>query len=428
MSRPAPSGDLAARDARLLWHPYTQHGLEPAPLAVRAAQGAELVLDDGRRLVDAISSWWTCLHGHGRPELIEAMASQARQLDHVLFAGATHEPAVALAERLQPLLPAGLTRLFYSDDGSTAVEIALKLAYQAQERRGEGQRRLFVALEGGYHGDTFGAMAVGDPDPFFLPFRELLFDVRRVAPTAEALAALLEQEGQRAAALIVEPLIQGAAGMRLHSAEFLRAARALCDRHGLFLIADEVMTGFGRSGELFACGRAGIAPDLMTLAKGLTGGLLPLAATAASEAIYAAFLGRQRSRAFFHGHSFTAHPIGCAVALRSLELCLAEHVPARLEALGQRLHARLASALEGDPRARGLRQLGGMVAFDLCAERGDVQGYLSELSPRLRQVAIDHGVLLRPLGQVVYALPPACTDPDQLELIARAMLALVEAA
>lgn len=420
--------DLLARDGRHLWHPYTQHGLEAAPLPVHSAEGALLTLTDGRQLVDAISSWWTCLHGHGRSELIEAMAQQARQLDHVLFAGATHEPAVALAEALLPRLPAGLTRLFYSDDGSTAVEIALKLAFQAQERRGEGQRRLFVALEGGYHGDTFGAMAVGDPDPFFLPFRELLFEVRRIPPTSAALEELLAAEGSKVAALIVEPLIQGAAGMRVHSAEFLQSARALCDKHGVLLIADEVMTGFGRSGELFACGRAGIRPDLMTLAKGLTGGLLPLAATAASEDIYAAFLSPKRSLAFFHGHSFTAHPIGCAVALRSLELCLAEEVPARLEAIGRALHAALAPALRADPRASNLRQLGGMVAFELNSPRQDVQGYLSELSPRLRAAAIEQGVLLRPLGQTVYALPPACTNAEQVAAIARAMLALVECA
>jgi adenosylmethionine---8-amino-7-oxononanoate aminotransferase len=420
--------DLLARDARHLWHPYTQHGLEAAPLPVRAAKGALLTLSDGRELVDAISSWWTCLHGHGRAELIEAMAEQAAQLDHVLFAGATHEPAVALAEALLPQLPEGLTRLFYSDDGSTAVEVALKLAFQAQERRGEGQRRLFVALEGGYHGDTFGAMAVGDPDPFFLPFEPLLFAVRRVPPDSAALEALLAAEGRQIAALIVEPLIQGAAGMRLHSARFLQDARELCDRHGIFLIADEVMTGFGRSGALFACRRAGIRPDLMTLAKGLTGGLLPLAATAASEAIFGAFVSPQRSRAFFHGHSFTAHPIGCAVALRSLQLCLEEDVPARLEAIGQALYRALAPVLQGDARVENLRQMGGLVAFELRGANTGVPGYLSDLSLRLRQVAIQQGVLLRPLGQTVYALPPACTNAEQIAAIARAMLALVDCA
>lgn len=418
-----PADELRARDARVLWHPYTQHGLERDPLAVVRARGAWLELADGRRVLDAISSWWACLHGHAHPRLVEAIARQAAELDHVLFAGATHEPAVRLAEELLALAPPGLARVFYSDDGSTAVEVALKIVAQAWQQRGEPQRTVFVALEGAYHGDTFGAMAAGDPDPFFEPFAPFLFGVRRVPAEAERLAAVLEELGPRAAGLIVEPLVQGAAGMRFSSAEFLRAAREQCTRQGIPLIADEVMTGFGRTGALFACQRAGIAPDLLCLAKGLTGGTLPLAATLTTEALFEAFLHDERSRFFAHGHTFTANPIACAAALASLELCR-EGVPERLERIGRRIAAEL-EPLRDHPRVGALRQLGGIVALDLVVPEGDRAGYGSRLGLELRRAALGHGVLLRPLGNVLYALPPACLDEDECLRIARTMDALV---
>jgi adenosylmethionine-8-amino-7-oxononanoate aminotransferase len=338
---------LAARDARHCWHPYTQHGAESAPpLAVASASGALLTLEDGRELIDAISSWWAILHGHGREELIDAMERQARKLDHVLFAGATHEPAVRLAERLCEVAPAGLTRVFYSDDGSTAVEVALKMAYQRWVQRGEPERRVFVALEGAYHGDTFGSMSVSDPDPFFAAYTPLLFEVRRCAPDSEALATLLDELGNKAAGVIVEPMVQGAAGMRMHPASFLQAARTLTREHGLPLIADEVMTGFGRTGRLFACNHADVAPDLLCLAKGLTGGIFPLSATLATEEMFESFLSQDKARAFFHGHTFTAHPVGCAVALASLDINLGEDTPGKLNTIGKTILGELQS-LEG---------------------------------------------------------------------------------
>lgn len=419
--------DLAARDARHLWHPYTQHGLEREPLAVVAARGSRLRLEDGRELIDAISSWWTCLHGHSHPRLVEALRVQAERLDHVLFAGATHEPAVRLAEELLAVAPPGLSRVFYSDDGSTAVEVALKMAFQAWVHAGEPQRTVFVALEGGYHGDTFGAMAVGDPVPFFAPFGPLLCEVRRVPPRADALEAALEELGARVAALIVEPLVQGAGGMRLHPPAFLRAARAACDERGLFLIADEVMTGFGRTGTLFACEQAGIAPDLLCLAKGLTGGMLPLAATLTTERLYEAFLSSDRGRFFPHGHSMTGSPLGCAVARASLELARETRVEQRLAAVGARIAAGL-TELEGEPRVQDLRRLGGIVAFDLVPPPGEAPGYLAAMTPTLRRDAIDRGVLLRPLGNVLYAMPPASTSDEDADAIARAMVALARSA
>jgi adenosylmethionine---8-amino-7-oxononanoate aminotransferase len=415
--------ELVARDARVLWHPYTQHGLEHEPLAVVGAHGAWLELAGGRRVLDAISSWWACLHGHGHPRIVEAIARQARTLDHVLFAGATHEPGVRLAEELLALAPRGLARVFYSDDGSTAVEVALKMVAADWQRRGEARRTVFVALEGAYHGDTFGAMAAGDPEPFFRAFAPFLFEVRRVPARTERLAEALEELGPRAAGFLVEPLVQGAAGMRMHAPAFLRAARELCTRHGLPLIADEVMTGFGRTGALFACQRAEIEPDLLCLGKGLTGGTLPLAATLVREELFRSFLDGERTRFFPHGHTFTGNPIACAAALASLELCREERVPERLERIGARIAAALAP-LAGDARVRELRRLGGIVALDLVAPEG-AQGYGSAMGLELRREALARGVLLRPLGNVLYALPPACLDEDECALVAEVMTALV---
>jgi adenosylmethionine-8-amino-7-oxononanoate aminotransferase len=431
---------LLARDARTTWHPYTPHGADPAPLPVVAAHGAELELAGGRTVIDAISSWWTCLHGHGEPELVAALGEQAARLDHVLFAGATHEPAVALAEALLDAFRAALAppargprleRVFFSDDGSTAVEVALKIVRHSWVERREPARRLFVALEGGYHGDTFGAMSVGDPDPFFAAYRPLLFPVRRVAPQGAALRDALAQLGGEAAGVIVEPLVQGAAGMRMHEASFLREARAACDAAGVPLIADEVMTGFGRTGALFACASAGVAPDLLCLAKGLTNGMVALAATLASAQLFesfASFARPDRGRFLPHGHSMTANPIGCAVALRSLALARAREVPARLAAIGARIERALAP-LSRDPRVRGLRRTGGIVAFDLVrpsGSSGSTSSYVTPLAPKLRARAVELGVLLRPLGNVVYALPPAATSDAQCDAIAAAMRALVE--
>jgi adenosylmethionine-8-amino-7-oxononanoate aminotransferase len=422
---PANEPSLLERDARVSWHPYTQHALEDPPLPVAAARGTTLVLEDGRELLDGISSWWACLHGHGREELVEAMERQGRELDHVLFAGTTHEPAVRLAEALADVAPAGLSRTFYSDNGSTAVEIALKMAFQRHVHAGEPQRRVFVALEGSYHGDTFGAMSVGDPDPFFLPFAPLLFRAERVRPVLGAIPQALERLGASAAGVLVEPLLQGAAGMRMYPAEVLREARAACDAAGLPLIADEVLTGFGRAGALFACQRADVAPDLMAVAKGLTGGSMPLAATLATEEVYESFLSEDRSRAFFHGHTFTAHPIGCAVALAALEINRREDTPARLEAIGGRIEARLREHLADRADALDLRRLGGVVALDLPPPEGEGAGYLVSHGLRLRREAIARGVLLRPLGNVLYAMPPASATGAECERIADVMAELV---
>ena len=424
-STPEPTTALLAFDREHLWHPYASMS-DPTPVyPVASASGVRLRLADGRELIDGISSWWATLHGHGQPDIARAMAAQAARLDHVLFAGATHEGAVRLAERLVELAPPGLARVFFSDDGSTAVEVAVKMVVQRWAQLGQPERRVLVALEGGYHGDTFGAMSVGDPDPFFLPFAPMTFEVRRAALDASAIERALDELGPRAAGVILEPLVQGAAGMRMHDADLLRAVRATCDARGLPLVADEVMTGFGRTGARFACERAGVAPDLMCLAKGLTGGMFPLAATLATEPIYEAFLSDQRGRAFFHGHTFTASPIGCAAALASLDVIEREDTPARLDALG----ATILGALEGlaqHPGVRNLRRCGGIVALDLVRADEAPSGYLAQHALSLRAAAIERGVLLRPLGEVLYAMPPACTSEEDALTIAAVMRALVE--
>jgi adenosylmethionine---8-amino-7-oxononanoate aminotransferase len=432
IKRTSPS--LVERDAAVSWHPYTQHGIEVAPLPVSSAKGSVITLEDGTEIIDAISSWWAILHGHGELAIAQAMADQALRLDHVLFAGATHEPAVRLAERLVEVTPEGLTRVFYSDDGSTAIEVALKMVIQFWQHQDQGQRRVFVGLEHAYHGDTFGAMAIGDPDPFFEPFRELLFGARLSAPNIKAITATLDELGDTAAGVILEPLVQGAGGMLMQSPAFLRELRALCTARDLPLIADEVMTGFGRTGKLFACDVAGIAPDLMCLAKGLTGGMTPMSVTMASERFFECFVSQDRGAAFFHGHTFTAHPIGCAAALASLELTLSRDVPAVLDKIGARIESKLREHLwefgaepsgASKPRVLGLRRQGGIVAFDLA--HGE-QGYLASQAPVLRQAATARGVLLRPLGNILYAMPPASTTVEQCDRIAEVLVELVEVA
>lgn len=341
---------LIERDRAVLWHPYTQMLTAPVPLAIARAQGVYLYTEDGRKILDGISSWWVNIHGHSHPKLNEALAAQARELEHVVFAGCTHRPAVELAERLLALLPQGLARVFYSDNGSTAVEAALKLAWQYWRNRGE-DRRAFVTLHHAYHGDTVGAMSASDDSPFTRPFAPLLFSVTRAhSPYCHRcplgldrstcridclgdLEARLQELGGNVAAVLVEPMLQAAGGMIVWPKEFLSGVRRLCDRYGTLMIADEVLTGFGRTGKMFACEHAQVSPDIICLSKALTAGYLPLGATAVTNQIYEAFLSEDRTRTFFHGHSYTANPLACAVALASLDLFREESTLDRVAAL-----------------------------------------------------------------------------------------------
>ena len=420
-----PNSGLLARDRLHLWHPYTQMQTAPAPLPIVRAGGVYLHTEDGRRILDGISSWWVNIHGHSHPVLNAALAAQAERLEHVMFAGCTHPPAVELAERLVAALPTSITRVFYSDNGSTAVEVAIKLAIQYWINRSEPQRRALVALHHAYHGDTVGSMSVSEDSVFTRAFTSLLFHVHRAhAPYCYRCPLGLERRschidclsdleqtlahlGDTAAAVIVEPMLQGAGGMIVWPREFLAGVRRLCDRFGVLLIADEVLTGFGRTGRMFACEHAEIAPDIVCLSKALTAGYLPLGATCTTDDVYSAFLSHDRSRTFFHGHSFTANPLACAVALASLELFERDDTLVRV----RRLEAQLQSGLEplrNLPLVGDVRVIGGVGAIELVVDRvtKSAGGYLDELGPRLAASFLDRGLLLRPLGNVLYFMPP----------------------
>lgn len=404
-------------DAAHVWHPYTQHFDAPIPVHVRTASGSWLYRADEPPILDAISSWWVTTHGHCQPEIVDAIATQARALDQVIFAGFTHEPAAALAAELISRLPRGLNRVFFSDNGSTAVEAAIKMSLQSFANRGT-PRRLIAALDNAYHGDTFGAMAAGARSVFTQPYDALLFEVARLPDPSEgdtlaALDALIASRGKELAAVIVEPLLLGAGGMRVWDERVLHGIRERTYAAGVHLIADEVLTGFGRTGPLFACDRADITPDLLCMSKGLTGGTLPLGATAATESIYDAFRSEDRTKTFFHGHSFTANPIACAAALASLELFDDDSADHRIRI--EVAHGRHLQALRGVRGIKATRQIGTVAAIELEAP----PGYLSAIGRELAAFALSNNVLLRPLGNVVYCLPPYCTTELELDQVYR---------
>ena len=414
-----------------IWHPFTQQGSDAPPLHVRRAEGVYIETDDGRRIIDAISSWWVNLHGHAHPAIAEAIAQQARVMEHVIFAGFTHEPAEELVARLRLVVPPGLAHVFFSDDGSTAVEVALKLAVQYWNNLGQPEKNRIVALEHAYHGDTVGAMSVSDDSPFTAAFDSLRVPVLRThsaycyrCPVGKTRATCsiecldrlrqrLEEQGDTIAAIIVEPLLQAAGGMIVHPEEFLAGVRELASRHGVLLIADEVLTGFGRTGKMFACERAGISPDLMCVSKGITGGFLPLAATIVTDEVAQAFRGGPRDRAFFHGHSYTGNPIACAAANANLEIFATQPVFERVAAI-ERTHADRLAKLRTRPGVGDVRHIGAVGALEL-----DVAdpGYLSALRPKLYEFYLRKGVLLRPLGNVVYVLPPYVISPAELNFV-----------
>jgi adenosylmethionine-8-amino-7-oxononanoate aminotransferase len=394
-------------DSVHVWHPYTQHATAPVPVPIARAEGALLFEETtGRPIIDAISSWWVTLHGHAQPEIAAAIAEQARTLEQVIFAGYTHAPAAELAAALVARLPVGLERVFYSDNGSTAVEVAIKMALQYWANRGT-PRMLIGALEHAYHGDTFGAMSASARGTFTAPFAPYLFDVVRLGDPAdeEAVLAALDQ-APPLAAVIVEPLLLAAGGMRVWSPNLLRALR---DRAEI-LIADEVLTGFGRTGPLFACQTAGITPDIICLSKGLTGGFLPMGATVARQTIFEAFLSEDRRATLFHGHSYTANPIACAAARASLAL-LDDTSAARRAAIEDAHRAHIAR-ITTHPCVTNPRVIGTIGAFDVASS---TDGYLAPVGARLAAFALARGVLLRPLGNVVYVLPPYCITTEQLD-------------
>jgi adenosylmethionine---8-amino-7-oxononanoate aminotransferase len=414
-----------------IWHPFTQEALDPAPVRVVKAEGAYLYTADGRRLIDGISSWWVSIHGHCHPRVMAAIAEQAKKVDHVLLAGFSHEPIEELALRLRDVLPSAFTHIFFSDNGSTAVEVALKMAVQYWQNTGRGEKRSIVALEHAYHGDTVGAMSVSADSAFTDPFRDMRFPVHRVhsayccrCPVGKTRASceidclarlerLLEEKHREIAAVIVEPLLQGAGGMIVHPVEFLERIRRLCTNYEVLLIADEVLTGFGRCGRMFACQLASVVPDLMCLSKGLTGGTLPMGATACTGAVHEAFVSSDRTRTFFHGHSYTGNPLAAAAAVASLGVFENEPVFESVHTIS-RIHAERLTAIKDHPAVRDVRGIGTVAAIELQA---DDPGYMSELRPRLYTFFLEAGILLRPLGNVVYVLPPYVITPEDLHFV-----------
>ena len=399
-----------------IWHPFTQHGLdEPIPLVTRG-EGAALHTADGRRVIDAISSWWVTTHGHCNPRIMAAIAEQAHKLDQIIFAGWTHEPAEEVARGLLRIMPRELTRVFFSDSGSTSVEVALKMALGFWRNRGEARHRILV-LEHGYHGDTIGGMSVGARGVFNQAYAPLLFDVGTIpfpgADPQPSYDALEAECAAGAAAFILEPLVLGAGGMLTYPPAVLAEFAAICRRHGVLLIADEVMTGWGRTGTLLACEQAGVVPDILCLSKGLTGGAVPLAVTLAREPIYQAHLSQDRSKMFFHSSSYTANPLACAAAVANLAIWREEPVLERVGLLAQRQAERLARIAD-NPAVETARQLGTIAAFEVQASTA---GYLSAIGPRLMAFFRTRDVLLRPLGNTLYVMPPYCIDEADLDAI-----------
>jgi adenosylmethionine-8-amino-7-oxononanoate aminotransferase len=398
----------------------------PQPLKVTHGKGTKLYLEDGRVLLDAISSWWVTVHGHAHPHVAEAIARQANTLEQVIFAGFTHPEAERLADRLVGHLPTGLDKVFFSDDGSTAVEVALKMAWQYWNNKGVTRNRI-LAFEGAYHGDTFGAMSASARSIFTKAFGPLMFDVQHLPSLSEDPEGSLETlkkalKGGDVAGLIVEPLVQGAGGMLMHSPEHLDMVTSLCQSEGVPVIFDEVMTGFYRTGRLFAMNHCQHKPDIVCLAKGLTGGFLPLSITVARSHIYDAFLSQDRGKMLFHGHSFTANPIGCAAANASLDLFESPELPAKIMAITQWL-GQLAISLRHTGKVKNIRQTGTILAFDLPSSE---TGYLSTAAVQVRDRLFSKGILIRPLGEVVYLLPPYCVEREEMQTIYEELLAAIQ--
>lgn len=408
-----------------IWHPFTQQKTSAEPIVITRGKAASLFDATGREYLDLISSWWVNLHGHSHPKIVDALQKQAATLEHVMFAGFTHEPAITLARELANLLPEPLQRVFYSDNGSTAIEVAVKMALQYWHNKGINKKRL-IAFEGAYHGDTFGAMSLGKSSGFYGPFADYLFDVDFLnypqtwfndhdvaAKEAKSLGQfdqLIAQYGHEIAALVIEPLVQGAAGMRMCRPEFLDAVVQRCRANNILVIYDEIMTGFGRTGTLFACQQQREVPDFICLSKGITGGFLPLAVTVTNERIYESFLSDKFDKTFTHGHSYTANPLGCAAAIASLALFTEEQTLEKISII-QKIHEERIFQLQATGFVQHGRVCGTIAAMDFCLAGMQYGSHLSQL---LKQRFLEEGLNIRPLGNVIYLMPPYCITPHQL--------------
>ena len=407
--------------SRPIWRPYTQEMTAPAPIEIVNASGAYFHTKSGQRIFDGISSWWLITHGHCHPEIVEAVQKQAAKLDQVTFANFTHGPAEELAELLIEITPPDLTRVFFTDNGSTAVEAALKMAIQACTQNGYPEKQKFLAFEAAYHGDTVGAMSVSGESPFNQPYRKTLFEVLRakhpmlsnasVEDYTRDFEALIQEHHLCLAGVIIEPLIQGAGGMIVWPDAAVKRIAELCREYNVYLIFDEVMTGFGRTGKLFAMDRLGVTPDFVCLSKGLTGGMLPLAVTLVREEIYRAFFSECKSRMFFHGHSFTGNPISCAAAIANLKLFRNPSVLLNLELIEKVHREQFADAKKNLPLV-DTRVCGTVAAIEVNTQE---TGYLSDFSARVSLAALKEGLFIRPLGNVIYLLPAYCSTVADLD-------------
>jgi adenosylmethionine-8-amino-7-oxononanoate aminotransferase len=408
---------LQERDRQVIWHPYTQHKNYPAPVPIVRGKGSVLYDERGNSYIDAISSWWVSIHGHAHPYIAEKIYEQAKRLEHVIFTGFTHEPAVQLAERLIAGLPGEFAKVFYSDNGSTAVEVAIKMAIQYWKNKEGRPRNKILAFRHAYHGDTFGAMSVSDRSVFTAAFREYLFDTVFIdTPTKDNIGEIRSQMREQAAetaCFIYEPLLQAAGGMRIYEAGLLDELLEEASAAGILCIADEILTGFGRTGRTFAGEWLLHKADIICLSKGLTGGAMALGATAATERVFNAFLSDDRTAALFHGHSFTANPLACSAALASLDLLEKEDCRRRIEAITNQ-HQVFAGQIGRHPAVKNVRVLGTVMAFELNDGKDE---YTNAIGMELTRQSLQHGIYLRPLGNTVYIMPPFCITVGELERV-----------
>lgn len=409
---------LTERDQKVIWHPYTQMKNALPHIPIVRGEGVYLFDEDGKKYIDAVSSWWVNIHGHAHPHIAKKVAEQLSVLEHVIFAGFTHEPAVQLAERLLALLPGDQEKVFYTDNGSTAVEVALKMCLQFWSNTGHKGRTKIIAFKEAYHGDTFGAMSVSGRSIFTDPFNAMLFDVEFIdLPTEkniEQLKSKINYLSNEVACFIFEPMVLGAGGMLMYEGQYLDQLIETCQKHGILTIADEVMTGFGRTGTYFACETLQSKPDVFCLSKGLTGGTMPLGVTTCNQKIFDAFLSDDKLKTLYHGHSFTANPVACAASLASLDILLKPETLANIQRIMAKNEA-FASVIKDHPKVRDVRQTGTILVLEW--ETGNDTSYLSGLRNQLYLYFLERGIILRPLGNILYILPPYIISDEDLEYI-----------
>lgn len=411
---------LSYRDKQIIWHPYTQMKTAKDAIGIVRGEGTYLYDENGKKYIDAVSSWWTNIHGHAHPYIAERVSAQLRKLEHVIFAGFTHEPAIELGEKLLSHLPANQKKIFFSDNGSTAIEVALKMALQYWYNTGKPKTKIF-ALENAYHGDTFGAMSVSGRGAFTNPFNSLLFEVifvpvpvtDRKEEAMRIIKTQISKHQSDAAAFIFEPLLQGTAGMVMYEPDELNEIVKLCRENNILTIADEVLTGFGRTGQWFATDYISEKADIMCFSKGITGGTLPLGVTTSSQKIYDAFLSDDKLKTLFHGHSYTANPVVCSAAVASMELMEREETQQNIQRIAEQ-HRQFAASIKPDSKVKEVRTLGTILAIEIGEESSS---YFSSLRDRLYNFFITNGILIRPLGNIVYLMPPYCISSEDLDYI-----------